>query len=60
MDTGASANFVSPRILQQLKLSTEPAAHLRLADNGETAIIGQVKLKTKLQHFVATVPCYCD
>ena len=58
-DTGASANFVSPRILQQLKLSTEPvAAKLRLADNSETAIIGKVKLKLKLQHFVATVLCF--
>ena len=57
-NTGASAKFASPRILQQLKLSTEPAAaKLRLADNSETAIIGKVKLKIKLQHFVATVPC---
>ena len=51
MDTGASGNFVSPRVLQQLKLSSEPAAAKpRLADNSETGIIGKAKLTIRLQH----------
>ena len=54
MDPRASANLVSPRMLQQLKLSTEPAAaKMGLADNSETAIVGKVNNQT------AAVYCYC-
>ena len=60
MDTGASANFVSPRILKDLKMTflLEAGAKLRLVDNSETAILGKVTLKLSMQHFTAVVPCY--
>ena len=59
LDTGATVNFVSPKALTELKLPYQPADDkLRLADNTETDIVGKVKLKIKIQHFVALVPCY--
>ena len=59
LDTGASANFVSPRVLADLNMQFQPAgAKLRLAGDTEAAILGKVKLKVKLQHFTALVPCF--
>ena len=59
LDTGASSNFVSPRLLQELSLSSQPTeAKLRLADNSEASILGRVKLKLKVQHSSADVVCF--
>ena len=58
MDTGASCNFVSPRILAQLKMSYQTAeAQLRLADNSEAAVLGKVSLRFKIRNFAAAIPC---
>ena len=60
-----SANFVSPRLLQQLGITySSPTATLRLADDSSAPILGKVRLKFKLQSFTCTVTCYvtdlCD
>lgn len=64
-DTGASANFVSPRLLQKLEISYAPcSATLRLADDSSAPILGKIRLRLKLQSFTCTVSCYvtdlCD
>ena len=64
-DSGASSNFVSPRLLQQLAVSYSPTtATLRLADDSSSPILGKVRLRFKLQSFTSTVTCYvttlCD
>ena len=59
LDSGASSNFVSPRLLQQLAISFKPtSAKLRLANNSESPILGKVRLRFKLQHFSDTVTCF--
>ena len=67
LDTGASTNFVSPRLLQQLGISysSSSSATLRLADDSSATILGKIKrLRFKLQSFTCTVSCYvtdlCD
>ena len=65
LDTGASANFVSPRLLRQLAVSyAASSATLRLADDSSAPILGKVRLCLKLQTFSCTVTCYvtdlCD
>ena len=55
MDTGASTNFVSPKLLEKLKMSLLPAeAKLRLADNSDTAVLGKVTLRLSM----LLCPCY--
>ncbi len=65
LDTGATANFISPRLLEQLKLPCKKTdAKLRLADDSESTILGEVLLKLKLQHLTVQLPCFvtglCD
>ena len=44
-DSGASSNFVSPRLLQQLSVTYTPSgATLRLADDSSAPILGKVRL----------------
>ena len=58
LDTSASVSFVSPSLLKKLNLAYLPVeAKLRLATNSEAPILGRVKLKLKIQQFVAIVPC---
>ena len=64
-DSGASSNFVSPRLLHQLAISYSPSSvTLRLADDSSAPILGKVKLRFKLQFFTGIVSCYvtdlCD
>jgi len=64
-DSGASSNFVSPRLLQQLAVSySSSSATLRLADDSSAPILGKVRLRFKLQSFTGIVSCYvtdlCD
>ena len=64
-DTGASSNFVSPRLLKQAAISySSSSATLRLADDSSAPILGKVRLRLKLQSFACTVTCYvtdlCD
>ena len=55
MDTGASTNFVTPKLLEKLKTSLLPAeAKLRLADNSDTAVLGKVNLRLSM----LLCPCY--
>lgn len=59
LDSGASSNFVSPGLLQQLGVSYSPSsAKLKLADSSEAAILGEVWLRFRLQHFTASVFCF--
>ena len=59
LDSGASSNFVSPRLLRQLALSySSSSAKLRLANNSEVPILGKVRLRVKLQNFTVTVACH--
>ena len=59
LDSGASSNFVSPRLLRQLAITyTSTSAKLRLANNSESPMLGKVRLRFKLQHFTATVSCF--
>ena len=67
LDIGASTNFVSPRLLQQLGISysSSSSATLRLADDSSATILGKIKrLRFRLQSFTCTVSCYvtdlCD
>ena len=65
LDSGASSNFVSPKLLQQLETSYSPTtATLHLADDSSSPILGKVRLRFKLQSFTSTVTCYvttlCD
>ena len=64
-DSGASSNFVSPRLLQQLGISYSPSgATLRLADDSSAPSLGKVRLRFKLQSFTGIATCYvtdlCD
>ena len=64
-DTGATSNFISPRLLQRLGISySSSSATLRLADDSSAPILGRVRLRFKLQAFSCTVSCYvtdlCD
>ena len=64
-DTGASSNFVSPRLLKQAAIFySSSSATLRLADDSSAPILGKVRLRLKLQSFACTVTCYvtdlCD
>ena len=59
LDSGASTNFVHPKLVQQLRMHMQPAsASLRLADNTEAPILGKVKLRLRMQGFSAAIPCY--
>lgn len=59
LDSGASTNFVSPRLLKQLSISfTTSSAKLKLADNSDAPILGKVRLRFKLQNFTATVSSF--
>ena len=59
LDSGASSNFVSPRLLRQLAITYKStSAKLRLANDSESPILGKVRLRFKLQHFTATVSCF--
>ena len=59
MDTGASANFISPQLLRRLQVECQPAdAKLRLADDTEAPILGKVQLRLKIQQFSTVVWCY--
>ena len=59
MGTGASANFVSPHLLKKLQQDCQPAdAKLRLADNTELPINGNVQLRLKIQQLSTVVWCY--
>ena len=64
-DSGASSNFVSPRLLQQLSVTyTSSGATLRLANDSSAPTLGKVRLRFKLQSFTGIVTCYvtdlCD
>ena len=59
LDSGASANFVSPGLLQTLGISyPTSSATLRLADNSEAPTLGRAKLRFKLQHFLVVADFY--
>ena len=59
MDTGATANFISPQLLKKLQLECQLTdAMLRLADNTEAPILGKVQLKLKIQQFSCVVWCF--
>ena len=59
LDTGASSNFVSPRLLQRLGITYSPTtATLRLADDSSSPILGRVRLRFRLQSLTCTVTCY--
>ncbi len=64
-DSGASSNFVSPRLLQQLAVTYSPTSvTLRLADDSSAPILGRVRLRFNLQSFTGVATCYvtdlCD
>ncbi|KAA6424326.1 MAG: hypothetical protein FRX49_05538 [Trebouxia sp. A1-2] len=64
-DSGATSNFVSPRLLKRLAVNYNPSsATLRLADASSVPILGRARLCFKLQSFSCTVTCYvtdlCD
>ena len=59
LDSGASFNFVSPRLLRQLATTYKPtSAKFRLANNSESPILGKFRLRFKLQHITAMVSCF--
>lgn len=66
IDSGATANFVSPRLLATLGTAWEStSASLRLADSTEAKLIGETTIKLKIQQqFSAVLHCYvtelCD
>ena len=51
-DTGASSNFVSPRLLKQAAISSSSSATLRLADDSSAPILGKVRLRLKLHRML--------
>ena len=59
LDSGASANFVSPRLLKHLAVTCSPSSlTLRLADDSSAPILGKVRLRFRLQSFSCTATCY--
>ena len=56
MDTGASANFISPQLLRRLQLECQPA-DAKLPDT-EAPILGKVQLRLKIQQFSTVVWYY--
>ena len=59
LDSGASSNFVSPRLLQRLAITySSSSAKSRLANDSEAPILGKVRLRFRLQNFTATVTCF--
>ena len=64
-DTGASSNFISPKVLKQAAISySSSSATLCLTDDSSASILGKVRLWLKLQSLVCTVTRYvtalCD
>ena len=59
LNSGATSNFVSPRLLKQLAVNYSPSsATLRLADASSVPIVGRTRLHFKLQSLSCTVSCY--
>ena len=65
LDTGATSNFVSQKVLRQLSIKYHcSGSTLKLADNSEAPILGKVRLRLNIENFTTTVTCYvtdlCD
>ena len=56
LDTGATSNNVSPRVLQQVSISYHSSTNsLKSADDSEAPILSKVRLRLKIQNFTATI-----